>query len=183
MRRALTASALTVVGLGALASFHSTSPLGRSATAHAATAPATTTRPAARPVTRTPATTPPATPPPPTAPPATQAPATSPATSPPATAPPASGKNGTFTGDPFDNQYGTVQLSITVQDGKITAINELQMPDSHQRSAYISEQAGPMLQQEALQAQSANIDLISGATYTSQSYAQSLQSALDRAGI
>jgi uncharacterized protein with FMN-binding domain len=57
------------------------------------------------------------------------------------------------------------------------------MPSDRQRSQYISEQAGPYLQQEALQAQNAQIDIVSGATYTSESYAQSLQSALDKAGI
>jgi uncharacterized protein with FMN-binding domain len=55
------------------------------------------------------------------------------------------------------------------------------MPYQHATSAYISQQAAPLLQQEALQAQSANIQIISGATYTSESYAQSLQSALAKA--
>ena len=55
------------------------------------------------------------------------------------------------------------------------------MSYEHSRSQFISQQAGPLLQQEALQAQSAQIDIVSGATYTSESYAQSLQSALDRA--
>ena len=57
------------------------------------------------------------------------------------------------------------------------------MPSSHQRSQEISQQAAPLLRQEALQAQSAQIDLLSGATFTSESYAESLQSALDHAGI
>ena len=54
-------------------------------------------------------------------------------------------------------------------------------PFDRERSQYISQQAEPYLRQEALQAQSAQIDLVSGATYTSYSYAQSLQSALDKA--
>jgi uncharacterized protein with FMN-binding domain len=71
---------------------------------------------------------------------------------------------------------------VTVQNGHITAVTALQMPYEHSRSEYISQQAEPLLRREALQSQSAQIDLLSGATYTSESYAQSLQSALDRAG-
>ena len=58
-----------------------------------------------------------------------------------------------------------------------------QLPSDRARSRYISSIAGPELRQEALQARSANIDVISGATYTSESYAQSLQGALDQAGL
>ncbi len=85
-----------------------------------------------------------------------------------------------MTGDPSDNQYGTVQVQVTLQGSQITDVVALQMPDSHQRSLEISQQAEPILRQEALQAQSAQIDILSGATFTSQSYVQSLQAALDR---
>jgi uncharacterized protein with FMN-binding domain len=76
-----------------------------------------------------------------------------------------------------------VQVQITVQGHQLVDVQPLQMPTSHQRSYEISQQAAPILRQEALQAQSAQIDLLSGATFTSESYAESLQSALDRAGI
>jgi uncharacterized protein with FMN-binding domain len=71
-------------------------------------------------------------------------------------------------------------VRVTLRGNQITGVTALQMPYQHQRSAEISQQAEPLLQQEVLQAQSAQIDLIGGATYTSQSYAQSLQSALDQ---
>jgi uncharacterized protein with FMN-binding domain len=87
----------------------------------------------------------------------------------------------TIDGDPFDNPYGTVQVRVTLQGSHITNVTPLQMPVAHQLSAEISQQAAPLLLQEVLQAQSAQIDIITGASYTSQSYAQSLQSALDKA--
>jgi uncharacterized protein with FMN-binding domain len=74
-------------------------------------------------------------------------------------------------------------VRITVQGRRITAIDPLQMPYDRSRSQYISEQAAPYLHDEVLQAQSAQIDIVSGATYTSESYIQSLQSALDKAHI
>ncbi|GHB73079.1 FMN-binding protein [Streptomyces xanthochromogenes] len=88
---------------------------------------------------------------------------------------------GTFTGDPIDTQYGTVQVAATLADGKITAVKVLQAPDQNGRDQRIAAYALPRLTQEALGAQSARIDAISGASYTSQGYIQSLQSALDRA--
>jgi len=81
------------------------------------------------------------------------------------------------------NQYGDVQVQISGRGGQLADVEALQMPSSHQRSQEISQQAAPLLRQEALQALSAQIDLLSGATFTSESYAQSLQSALDQAGI
>jgi uncharacterized protein with FMN-binding domain len=90
-------------------------------------------------------------------------------------------RDGTYTGADAPNQYGDVQVRITVSGGRITGVQALQLPTDRQRSAEISQQAGPLLQQEALQAQSARVDSLSGATYTSYSYAQSLQSALDQA--
>jgi uncharacterized protein with FMN-binding domain len=166
MRRALSAVALTIVALAALAAFKSTAPAGIKS-ARALT-PATTVPPAAAPPATTPTTPAPATNPPAAAPPTTAAP---------------SGATKTYDGDPVDNRYGTVQVRITVQGKQVTNVDLLQMPYSHSRSQYISEQAGPYLQQETLQAQSANIDVVSGATITSESYIQSLQSALDKAGI
>jgi uncharacterized protein with FMN-binding domain len=87
----------------------------------------------------------------------------------------------TVPGDVIPTQFGNVQVSVRVRGGSLLAVRALQLPFDHPRSQFISEQAEPLLRQEALQAQSAQIDILSGATYTSDAYAQSLQSALDRA--
>jgi uncharacterized protein with FMN-binding domain len=176
MRRAVPALIISAIGLVALATFKTT-PATSAASAHAS-APLTTTTPptsAPPPTTSTPPTTSGAPPrrtrqtsPPPTTPPTTAAPRPT---------------TRTFTGQEVDNQYGPVQVQITVQGHTVTDVQAVQLPSDRARSAYISQQAGPLLRQEALQAQSAQIDGVSGATYTSQSYAQSLQSALDSAGI
>jgi uncharacterized protein with FMN-binding domain len=84
-------------------------------------------------------------------------------------------------GDVVPTRFGDVQVAITERAGRITQVRALQLPFDHPRSQFISAQAEPLLREEALQAQSARIDIISGATYTSDGYAQSLQSALDRA--
>lgn len=94
-----------------------------------------------------------------------------------------SAKNGTYTGSAIDTMYGPVQVRATVSGGKLTHIDVLQVPDNGRYENEIVAQALPMLQSEALSAQSANIDIVSGATFTSQGYAQSLQSALNQAGI
>ena len=93
------------------------------------------------------------------------------------------GTSGTATGAAVATQYGNAQVKVTVQDGKITAIQALQLQGNDPRSVMISSSAEPILQQEALAAQSAQIDTVSGATYTSESYKQSLQSALDKLGF
>ena len=87
----------------------------------------------------------------------------------------------TVTGDDVPNQFGDVQVQATFSNGKLTDVKALQLPFDRQRSAEISQYVEPVLRSEALQAQSAQIDLISGATYTSDSYAHSLQSAIDKA--
>ena len=79
------------------------------------------------------------------------------------------------------NQFGDVQVQATFSNGKLTDVKALQLPFDRQRSAEISQYVEPVLRSEALQAQSAQIDLVSGATYTSDSYAHSLQSAIDKA--
>jgi uncharacterized protein with FMN-binding domain len=109
----------------------------------------------------------------------TPAPGTTPA---PASAPskPATKGSGTFTGSAVQNPFGEVQVQITLAGGRITAVTALQLP-SHGRSGFISQDVAPILQGEALSAQSAKIDTVSGATYTSDAYAQSLQSAIDQA--
>jgi uncharacterized protein with FMN-binding domain len=90
-------------------------------------------------------------------------------------------KDGSYTGQDYPNQFGDVQVKVIVAGGRITDVQALQLPSDRARSAEISQAAGPLLHDEALQAQSAQIDLLSGATYTSDSYQQSLQSALDHA--
>jgi len=86
-------------------------------------------------------------------------------------------------GSVVDTRYGPVQVEITLDGSTITAIAAIQLPGGDRRSEQISNRAEPTLQSEALQAQSANIDGVSGATYTSEGYARSLQAALDDAGI
>jgi uncharacterized protein with FMN-binding domain len=91
--------------------------------------------------------------------------------------------SGTFAGDTAQTQYGPMQVQITVTKGKITDITALQLTDEGGRSVQISAQAAPILRQEALQAQSAQIQSVSGATFTSEGYTTSLQSAIDKAGL
>jgi uncharacterized protein with FMN-binding domain len=88
----------------------------------------------------------------------------------------------TLTGSLIQTRYGPVQVQITVSNGKITTIATPQLP-SGGRSGRISQYAAPILTSETMAAQSAHIDLVSGATYTSDAYDQSLQAALDQAGI
>jgi uncharacterized protein with FMN-binding domain len=86
------------------------------------------------------------------------------------------------TGPTVSTRYGPVQVKIEVSAGTITDVVALQLP-SGGRSGRISDSAEPTLHDEALAAQSASIDGVSGATYTSRAYEQSLQAALDQAGI
>jgi uncharacterized protein with FMN-binding domain len=78
-------------------------------------------------------------------------------------------------------KYGDVQVEVTLQGKQITTVQALELPNDRSRSRRISAEAGPILGQEALQAQSAHIDAVSGASYTSQGYTESLQGALDQA--
>jgi uncharacterized protein with FMN-binding domain len=87
----------------------------------------------------------------------------------------------TVTGDSVDTRWGPVQVSVTVANGKITAVNAVEYPQNNPRDEEINSFAIPTLNQEATSANSANIDTVSGATYTSQGYISSLQSALDKA--
>ncbi len=88
-------------------------------------------------------------------------------------------KDGKFSGAPASNPYGVVQVNITVADGKVTAANA-SYPTTGQ-SASINAGAIPKLKAATLQAQSAKIDTVSGATFTSEAYTTSLQAALDAA--
>ena len=89
---------------------------------------------------------------------------------------------GTVTGDAVDTRWGPVQVKVTLSSGRITEIAVLEAPANNPRDIQINDYALPVLRQEALAAQSAQIDSVSGATYTSEGYIGSLQSALDRAG-
>jgi uncharacterized protein with FMN-binding domain len=91
--------------------------------------------------------------------------------------------SGTATGDAIDTQYGSAQVRATVKNGKIVKLEALQLQGNDPRSIQISSSAEPILQQEALAKQSADVDAVSGATFTSASYTQSLQSALDKLGF
>lgn len=86
----------------------------------------------------------------------------------------------TVTGSAVDTRYGTVQVKVTFSGTTITAVDTVQAPSENGRDVEINQQALPMLEQEVLASQSANIDTVSGATYTSEGYIQSVQSAIDR---
>jgi len=90
-------------------------------------------------------------------------------------------KDGKYTGSVADAYYGNVQVSVTISGGQITAVKFLQYPNTHSTSVYINQQAMPYLQQEAIHAQNAKVQLISGATFTSQAFIQSLNNALSQA--
>lgn len=156
-KRGIIASLLTAAGLVLLLSFKTPSDA-------APTGTTVLTRPAA------------------TAPPdATSAPGATPAPQATATPTPApQTADTTVTGPVIPTRYGDVQLQVTLSNGKITDVTPIELPNDRARSAYISSVAAPMLRQEALQAQSAQIDLLSGATYTSEAYAESLQAILDQ---
>lgn len=107
----------------------------------------------------------------------------SPAPTPTPTQKQSTGSSGTYKGETVQTRWGPVQVQIVVSNGKITDISTLQYPNGDRRSQMISSQVIPWLQQEALQAQSANISGIGGATYTSGGFINSLASALQKAGI
>lgn len=84
-------------------------------------------------------------------------------------------------GDTVNTRYGPVQVQVTLAGRRITAVDVVKYPNSERRDREINSSALPVLNQEAIAAQSARIDVVSGATYTSDGYVRSLQSALDRA--
>jgi uncharacterized protein with FMN-binding domain len=94
-----------------------------------------------------------------------------------------SGGTTTVTGDPVDTEFGAVQVEITVADGTITDVTVLEYPWNNHHDQEINSYALPILVEETLEAQSADIDMVSGATVTSEGYVGSLQSALDEAGL
>jgi uncharacterized protein with FMN-binding domain len=121
----------------------------------------------------------------------TAAPATDPSTSsgsssastvPATTAPTATSSGGTYTGMEVQYQYGEIEISITIKDGKIAGLTLPVNTAEDPQSASINSQAVPILTKEALAAQGIHFDSVSGATYTSNAFAQAFQSALDKAG-
>ena len=89
----------------------------------------------------------------------------------------------TVTGDVVQTRWGPVQVQITTSGGQITAVDVVRYPSENGRDVEINSYALPILVDETLSVQGAGIDMVSGATYTSVGYQQSLQSALDRAGL
>lgn len=165
MRRVITALIATAAGLAALLSFRSHTATPGLGTAAGALAPAAA--PQATPSTANPG-----------------APApTRSGSSNGAAAPAPHAKDGSYTGTAENTPYGPVQVSATVSGGKLTDVTVLQVPDNGRYEDQIVSIALPMLHSEAISKQSANIDIVSGATFTSQGYSQSLQSALDQAGL
>jgi uncharacterized protein with FMN-binding domain len=90
-------------------------------------------------------------------------------------------KNGTYSGTSEATRYGNVQVQVTISGGKITDVTALHLTDAEPRSVEISNEAAPILRDEVLKAQSAAVATVSGATYTTEGYLASLQSALDQA--
>ncbi len=88
--------------------------------------------------------------------------------------------DGTYQGDAVRIRWGDVQVQVTIQGGQIADVQFLTYP-TDRRSEQINSQAAPLLVQEAVQAQSANVQVISGATFTSQAFMESLSSALSQA--
>ncbi len=180
MRRTVVVLGSTVAGLAALFSYKthvagiavaSTTPATPAVSAAPTSPPAMATPPPAKTTTK----------PAPKKPAKTHAAA--PTTAPPAPAPTTSSAppkpSGTFTGPTENTQYGSVQVQITVSNGKITNANG-SLPDGGDNT---SQDAIPQLNQEVLTAQSAHIQAVSGATYTSEGYVRSLQQAVDQAGL
>lgn len=87
------------------------------------------------------------------------------------------------TGSEVQTRWGPVQVKVTVSGGRVTDVTAVEYPTENPRDQQINSYALPELRTEALAAQSADIDTVSGATYTSEGYKQSLQSALDAAGL
>jgi uncharacterized protein with FMN-binding domain len=94
-----------------------------------------------------------------------------------------SASSSTVTGDVAQTRWGPVQVQLDVSGSTITDVTILQYPDSNGRDVEIASYSLPQLIQETLDAQGDSISMVSGATYTSQGYLQSLQSALDQAGL
>jgi uncharacterized protein with FMN-binding domain len=98
-------------------------------------------------------------------------------------APATGASDGTYTGASVDTRFGSVQVAVTISGGTITDVTAVHLTDTDGRSVQISNRAAPILREEVLASQSANVSNVSGATYTTQAYLSSVQSALDQAGL
>lgn len=114
--------------------------------------------------------------------PAPGAAATTPSPTAPAAAP-SSTADGTYTGAVESTRFGDVQVQITVSGGAITDVTALHLTDHDGRSVSISNRAAPILRGEVIAAQSSQVQTVSGATYTTDAYLSSVQSAIDQAGL
>lgn len=92
-------------------------------------------------------------------------------------------RTSTVTGSTVQTQWGPVQIRLTISGAAITKVGIVQYPNGNSRDVEIANYAFPVLIRETMSSQSAQIDMVSGATYTSTGYIQSLQSALDQAGL
>ena len=90
-------------------------------------------------------------------------------------------KDGTYIGDDADAFYGTIKVQINISGGKLTDVTFLNYPQDRQTSIQVNNMAMPQLKQEAIAAQNANVDVVSGATQTSNAFIQSLGTALNKA--
>ena len=90
-------------------------------------------------------------------------------------------KDGNYTGSVEDAFYGNIQVQVNISNGKITDVVFLQFPNDNRTSQFINSQEDPMLTQEAIQKQSANVDIVSGASASSQAFQASLANALAKA--
>jgi len=90
-------------------------------------------------------------------------------------------RDGTYTGSAVDATYGTVQVAAVISSGKLTDVNFLSYPNDRQHSVQVSSYALPILKQEAIAVQSASVDAVSGASYTSAAFMESLGVALNQA--
>jgi uncharacterized protein with FMN-binding domain len=90
-------------------------------------------------------------------------------------------KNGTYTGDVTDAYYGNIRVAAVIENGKLAKVNILQYPNDRSLSIAINTRALPILQSEAIQTQTASVDIVSGATDTSRAFINSLGSALRNA--
>ena len=91
--------------------------------------------------------------------------------------------DGTYTGSSVGTRFGAVQVSVTIASGTITDVTAVHLTDHDGKSVQISNRAAPILRDEVISAQSANVSNVSGATYTTQAYLSSVQSALDQASF
>ena len=92
-------------------------------------------------------------------------------------------RTATVTGPSVDTRWGPVRVAITTSGGKVTGVKVVDYPSGNSTDAQINSYALPVLVQETMNQQSAHIDMVSGATITSGGYIQSLQAALDKAGL